>query len=45
MWERMPEKDLQNAQAAACEVVSTLAADDGTLTERFRIRLTCAVSP
>ncbi len=45
MWERVPEADLDAAQAAACEVVSSLADDDGTLEERFRIRLTRAVAP
>jgi len=45
MWERVPAADLEAAQSAAGEVVSTLANDDGMLEERFRIRLTRAIAP
>ncbi len=45
MWERVPAADLENAQAAARDVVSSLAEPDGSLRERFRIRLTRAHSP
>jgi ubiquinone/menaquinone biosynthesis C-methylase UbiE len=45
MWERVPAADLEAAQSAARDVVSTLANDDGTLEELFRIRLTRAVAP
>lgn len=45
MWERLAEGDRADAQAAACEVVASLAEPDGSLAERFRIRLTRAVAP
>ena len=45
MWERVPAADLEAAQSAAQAVVSSLAGDDGSLEERFRIRLTRAVAP
>lgn len=45
MWERIPAEDRQAAQSAARAVVGSLAAADGTLTERFRVRLTRAVAP
>jgi len=45
MWERVAAENLQAAQDAAKGVVSTLANPDGSLTERFRVRLTRAVAP
>lgn len=45
MWERVPAADLPAAQSATQAVVSSLANADGTLTERFRVRLTRAVAP
>ena len=45
VWERVPSEQLDAAQAAACEVVAALAEDDGTLRERFTVRLTRAVAP
>jgi ubiquinone/menaquinone biosynthesis C-methylase UbiE len=45
IWERVPEADLETAQAAACDVVTGLAEPDGTLRERFTVRLHRAVAP
>jgi ubiquinone/menaquinone biosynthesis C-methylase UbiE len=45
IWERVPEADLEAAQAAAYAVVSGLAEPDGTLRERFTVRLHRAVAP
>jgi ubiquinone/menaquinone biosynthesis C-methylase UbiE len=45
IWERVPVADLDAAQAAACAAVATLAEPDGTLVERFQVRLTRAVAP
>jgi ubiquinone/menaquinone biosynthesis C-methylase UbiE len=45
IWERVPAQDRSRAQAAAREVVETLAEPDGTLRERFRVRLTTAAAP
>jgi ubiquinone/menaquinone biosynthesis C-methylase UbiE len=45
IWERVPEADLEAAQAAACDVVAALAEPDGTLRERFTVRLHRAVAP
>jgi trans-aconitate methyltransferase len=45
IWERVPEADRDAAQAAACEVVAELAEPDGTLRERFSVRLHRAVAP
>ncbi|MFN8167586.1 MAG: class I SAM-dependent methyltransferase [Candidatus Nanopelagicales bacterium] len=45
IWERVPEADLEAAQAAACEVVEPLADEDGLLRERFVVRLHRAVAP
>jgi len=45
IWERVPEADLDAAQAAACDVVADLAEPDGTLRERFTVRLHRAVAP
>jgi len=45
IWERVPEADLVTAQAAACDVVAGLAEPDGTLRERFTVRLHRAVAP
>lgn len=45
MWERVPADQLADAEAAACDVVRTLAEPDGSLRESFRIRLTRAVAP
>jgi ubiquinone/menaquinone biosynthesis C-methylase UbiE len=45
IWERVPEGDLEAAQAAACEVVGGLADEDGLLRERFVVRLHRAVAP
>lgn len=42
IWERVPEAARADAQRAACDVVSSLSDDSGTLSERFRIRLTRA---
>jgi len=45
IWERVREGELPDALAAAREAVSSLAEPDGTLVERFRVRLTRAVNP
>ena len=45
IWERVPEADLEAAQAAACDVVAGLAEPDGSLRERFIVRLHRAVAP
>ena len=45
IWERVPDADLEAAQAAACDVVAGLAEPDGTLRERFTVRLHRAVAP
>lgn len=45
IWERVPDADLEAAQAAALAVVETLADDDGLLRERFVVRLHRAVAP
>jgi ubiquinone/menaquinone biosynthesis C-methylase UbiE len=45
IWERVPEADLEAAQEAAYDVVSGLAEPDGTLRERFTVRLHRAVAP
>ena len=45
IWERVPEADREAAQAAACDVVTELAEPDGTLRERFTVRLHRAVAP
>jgi len=45
IWERVPEADREAAQAAACDVVAGLAEPDGTLRERFTVRLHRAVAP
>jgi ubiquinone/menaquinone biosynthesis C-methylase UbiE len=45
IWERVPDADLEAAQAAAYDVVSGLAEPDGTLRERFTLRLHRAVAP
>ena len=45
IWERVPEAELDAAQAAACDVVAGLAEPDGTLRERFTVRLHRAVAP
>jgi ubiquinone/menaquinone biosynthesis C-methylase UbiE len=45
IWERVPEADLEAAQAAACDVVAGLADADGTLRERFTVRLHRAEAP
>ena len=44
MWEEVPDGRLGAAIAAAREVVASLAERDGTLVERFRVRLTRGVS-
>jgi len=44
IWERVPEADREAAQAAACDVVAELAEADGTLLERFTVRLHRAVA-
>jgi ubiquinone/menaquinone biosynthesis C-methylase UbiE len=44
IWERVPEADREAAQAAACDVVAELAEPDGTLLERFTVRLHRAVA-
>jgi ubiquinone/menaquinone biosynthesis C-methylase UbiE len=45
IWERVPDADVEAAQAAACEVVAGLTDDDGLLRERFVVRLHRAVAP
>jgi len=45
IWERVPEADREAAQAAGCDVVTELAEPDGTLRERFTVRLHRAVAP
>jgi hypothetical protein len=45
IWERVPEADLEAAQAAAYDVVSGLAEPDGTLREHFTVRVHRAVAP
>jgi ubiquinone/menaquinone biosynthesis C-methylase UbiE len=45
IWERVPDADVEAAQAAACEVVAGLDDDDGLLRERFVVRLHRAVAP
>jgi SAM-dependent methyltransferase len=45
IWERVPEVDRDAAQAAACDVVAGLAEVDGTLFERFTVRVHRAVAP
>ena len=45
IWERVPEADREAAQAAACDVVADLVESDGTLRERFTVRLHRAVAP
>jgi ubiquinone/menaquinone biosynthesis C-methylase UbiE len=45
IWERVPEADREVAQEAAYTVVSGLAEPDGTLRERFTVRLHRAVAP
>ncbi len=45
IWERVPEADLEAAQAAAYDVVAGLVEPDGMLRERFAVRLHRAVGP
>jgi SAM-dependent methyltransferase len=45
IWERMADADLEAAQAAACDIAAGLAEPDGTLRERFTVRLHRAVAP
>ena len=45
IWERVPASDLASAQAAAVEALAALAEPDGTLRERFQVRLTRASAP
>jgi len=45
IWERVPHDRRDDAIAAGLEAVSSLADDDGTLVERFFVRLTRAVAP
>jgi ubiquinone/menaquinone biosynthesis C-methylase UbiE len=45
IWERAPEADLAAAQSAACDVVAGLAEPDGSLRERFTVRLHRAAAP
>ena len=45
MWERVAADQLEDAQAAACDVVRTLAEPDGSLRETFHVRLTRGVAP
>ncbi len=45
IWERIDEADLDAAQRAARVVVAALAEPDGSLTERFAVRLTRGVAP
>jgi ubiquinone/menaquinone biosynthesis C-methylase UbiE len=45
IWERVPRADLDSAQAAAAEAVAGLAEPDGSLRERFTVRLHRAAAP
>jgi ubiquinone/menaquinone biosynthesis C-methylase UbiE len=45
IWERVPEDRRDDAIAAGLEAAEALVEDDGSLTERFLVRLTRAVAP